>query len=164
MSRGVDARNERNPNAGIVVGVTPDDYPGDPLAGIEFQRRWESCAFERGSGTYRVPRQLVGDFLAGRPSTIFGEVRLSYMPGVHLTDLSATLPDYAIDAIREVLPAFAKQIQGFDLPDAVLTGMETCTSSPVRIERNDENLQSVNTRGVLRRRNSVGGGGWYRSC
>jgi uncharacterized FAD-dependent dehydrogenase len=143
------SRNERNANSGIVVGITPEqDYPGSPLAGIEFQRRWESRAFELGGGNYCAPGQLVGDFLAGRPSTKFGEVQPSYTPGVHLCDLSSALPDYAITAIREALPAFAKQIHGFDLPDAVLTGVETRTSSPVRIRRRDDDLQSVNTRGL----------------
>ena len=143
------SRNERNANAGIVVGITPEvDYPGDPLAGVEFQRRWESRAFELGGGTYQAPGQLVGDFLAGRASTQFGNVAPSYTPGVHLTDMSTALPDYAIAAIREALPAFAKQIKDFDLPDAVLTGVETRTSSPIRIKRNKDNLQSINTRGL----------------
>ena len=143
------SRNERNANSGIVVGITPEqDYPGDPLAGIEFQRRWESRAFELGGGNYCAPGQLVGDFLAGRPSTKFGSVQPSYTPGVHLCDLSTALPDYAIAAIREALPAFAKQIKGFDLADAVLTGVETRTSSPLRIKRNDDDLQSVNTAGL----------------
>ncbi len=143
------SRNERNANAGIVVGITPEqDYPGDPLAGMEFQRRWESRAFELGGGTYQAPGQLVGDFLAGRPSTEFGEVQPSYTPGVHLTDLSSALPDYAIAAIREALPAFGKQIKGFDLADAVLTGVETRTSSPIRIKRNKDDYQSVNIRGL----------------
>ncbi len=143
------SRNERNANSGIVVGITPEqDYPGDPLAGIEFQRRWESRAYELGGGNYQAPGQLVGDFLAGKPSSKFGEVLPSYTPGVHLTDLSTALPDYAIDAIREALPAFAKQIRGFDLADAVLTGVETRTSSPVRIRRNRDDYQSVNTTGL----------------
>jgi hypothetical protein len=143
------SRNERNANAGIVVGITPEvDYPGDPLAGMEFQRRWESRAYELGGGTYQAPGQLVGDFLAGRTSTQFGNVLPSYMPGVHLTDLSTALPDYAIAAIREALPAFAKQIKDFDLPDAVLTGVETRTSSPIRIRRNQGDMQSINTRGL----------------
>jgi uncharacterized FAD-dependent dehydrogenase len=143
------SRNERNANAGIVVGITPEvDYPGDPLAGVEFQRRWESRAYELGGSNYQAPGQLVGDFLAGRPSTKFGAVQPSYTPGVHLTDLSTALPEYAIAAIREALPAFAKQIMGFDLADAVLTGVETRTSSPIRIKRNTDDLQSVNTRGL----------------
>jgi uncharacterized FAD-dependent dehydrogenase len=143
------SRNERNANSGLVVGITPEqDYPGDALAGVEFQRRWESRAYELGGGNYQAPGQLVGDFLAGKASTKFGAVLPSYTPGVHLTDLSTALPDYAIAAIREALPAFAKQIRGFDLPDAVLTGVETRTSSPIRIKRNDDDLQSVNTRGL----------------
>ena len=143
------SRNERNANSGIVVGITPEqDYPGDALAGVELQRRWESRAFELGGGNYQAPGQLVGDFLAGRPSAKFGEVLPSYTPGVHLTDLSTALPDYAIAAIREALPAFAKQIKGFDLPDAVLTGVETRTSSPIRIKRNKDDYQSINTKGL----------------
>jgi len=143
------SRNERNANAGIVVGITPEqDYPGGPLAGMEFQRRWESRAFELGGKNYQAPGQLVGDFLAGRPSTKFGEVQPSYTPGVHLTDLSSALPDYAIAAIREALPAFAKQIKGFDLADAVLTGVETRTSSPIRIKRNKDDYQSISTKGL----------------
>jgi len=143
------SRNERNANAGIVVGIMPEqDYPGSPLAGVEFQRRWESRAFELGGGTYQAPGQLVGDFLAGKPSTQFGSVQPSYTPGVHLTDLATALPDYAIAAIREALPAFAKQIKGFDMKDAVLTGVETRTSSPLRIKRNTDDYQSINTRGL----------------
>ena len=143
------SRNERNANSGIVVGVTPEqDYPGDALAGVEFQRLLESRAFELGGGNYQAPGQLVGDFLAGRPSTRFGAVQPSYTPGVHLCDLSSALPDYAIAAIREALPAFAKQIKGYDLADAVLTGVETRTSSPIRIKRNKDNYQSINTKGL----------------
>ncbi len=143
------SRAERNANSGIVVGVTPEqDYPGHPLAGIELQRRLESRAFELGGGNYEAPGQLVGDFLAGRPSTEFGEVQPSYTPGVRLTDLSSALPDYAIEAIREALPAFDKQIRGFARADAVLTGVETRTSSPVRITRDHETLQSLNVRGL----------------
>ncbi len=144
------SRNERNANAGIVVGISPEqDYPGGPLAGIEFQRFWESRAFELGGGSYMAPGQLVGDFLARRPSTKLGAVLPSYTPGVHMCDLSTALPDYAIAAIREALPVFAKQLKGFDLPDAVLTAVESRTSSPIRIERNDDDLQSVNTRGLF---------------
>jgi len=143
------SRNERNANSGIVVGITPEqDYPGDPLAGMEFQRRWESRAYELGGSNYQAPGQLVGDFLADKPSTKFGEVQPSYTPGVHLCDLSTALPDYAIAAIREALPAFAKQIKGFDLADAVLTGVETRTSSPIRIKRNKDDYQSINTKGL----------------
>ncbi|WP_377478425.1 MAG: NAD(P)/FAD-dependent oxidoreductase [Microcoleus anatoxicus] len=141
------SRNERNANSGIVVGITPEDYPGHPLAGIEFQRRLEERAFELGGGTYNAPGQLVGDFLANRPSTVLGAVHPSYTPGVHLTDLSGSLPDYAIAAIREALPAFDKQIKGFAMNDAVLTGVETRTSSPIRIKRK-EDYQSLNTEGL----------------
>ncbi len=141
------SRNERNANSGIVVGITPEDYPGDALAGIAFQRLWEARAFELGGKNYCAPGQLVGDFLAGRSSTTLGSVVPSYTPGVHLTDLSTALPDYAIAAIREALPAFEKQINGFAMHDAVLTGVETRTSSPVRIKRR-EDFQSVNTLGL----------------
>ncbi len=141
------SRNERNANAGIVVGITPEDYPGGPLAGIEFQRMLESKAYEMGGSTYEAPGQLVGDFLAGRPSTEFGSVIPSYKPGVHLTDLVDSLPLYAIEAIREAIPAFEKQIKGFSLKDAVLTGVETRTSSPLRITRG-ANCQSLNIKGL----------------
>ena len=141
------SRNERNANSGIVVGITPEDYPGHPLAGIEFQRRLEERAFELGGGTYHAPGQLVGDFLANRPSTALGAVQPSYTPGVVMTDLSASLPDFAIVAIREALPAFDKQIKGFAMDDAVLTAVETRTSSPIRIKRK-EDYQSLNTEGL----------------
>ena len=141
------SRNERNANSAIVVGVTPADYPGHPLAGIAFQRRWESRAFELGGANYDAPGQLLGDFLAGRPSQQYGEVLPSYQPGVCLGDLASALPDYAIEAIREALPAFDQQIKGFARADAVLTGVETRTSSPIRIKR-DERYQSVNTAGL----------------
>ena len=141
------SRNERNANSGIVVGITPADYPGDVLAGVEFQRKWEARAFELGGRNYCAPGQRVGDFLAGRPSTKLGEVTPSYTPGVTPTDLSTALPDYAIAAIREALPAFEKQIKGFAMEDAVLTGVETRTSSPVRIKRGDD-FQSINIKGL----------------
>jgi len=141
------SRNERNANAGIVVGITPEDYPGGPLAGIEFQRALESKAYELGGSTYEAPGQLVGDFLAGTASTDFGSVMPSYKPGVHLTDLADALPAYAIEAIREAIPAFEKQIKGFSMKDAVLTGVETRTSSPLRITRG-ANLQSLNVKGL----------------
>jgi len=141
------SRNERNANAGIVVGITPDDYPGDVLAGVELQRQLEARAFVLGGGNYEAPGQLVGDFLDGRPSTQLGSVEPSYKPGVHLTDLATALPDYAIEAIREALPAFDKQLKGFAMKDAVLTGVETRTSSPVRITRGDD-FQSLNVRGL----------------
>jgi hypothetical protein len=141
------SRNERNANSGLVVGITPEDYPGHPLAGIDFQRHWEERAFELGGANYDAPGQLVGDFLAQRPSTAFGSVLPSYTPGVHLTSLDTCLPDYAIDALREAIPEFDKQLRGFAMPDAVLTGVETRTSSPVRVRR-DDNFQSVNTVGL----------------
>nr|WP_290225402.1 NAD(P)/FAD-dependent oxidoreductase [Trichocoleus desertorum] len=140
-------RSGKNANSGIVVGITPEDYPGSPLAGMELQRQLEERAFELGGRTYEAPGQLVGDFLAQQPSTTLGSVKPSYRPGVHLCDLSSSLPAYAIAAIREALPAFDKQIKGFAMHDAVLTGVETRTSSPIRIKRNTE-YQSLNTAGL----------------
>ena len=141
------SRNERNANSALVVGITPTDYPGNALAGIEFQRHWEARAFVAGGSDYRAPAQLVGDFIAGRASTALGSVVPSYTPGIKLTDLSQCLPDFVIAALREALPAFGKQIRGFDMNDALLTGVETRTSSPVRVTRG-ENFQSINTRGL----------------
>ena len=141
------SRNERNANSGIVVGITPEDFPGSPLAGIDFQRQLEAHAYKLGGETYQAPGQLVGDFIANRPSITLGSVQPSYTPGVHLGDLNSALPDYAIDAIREALPAFDKKIKGFAMNDAVLTGVETRTSSPIRIKRNDQ-FQSINTQGL----------------
>jgi hypothetical protein len=143
------SRNERNANSAIVVGISPQDYPGDPLAGIALQRALESHAFVLGGSNYNAPIQLVGDFLAQRASTELGKVIPSYQPGVQLCDLSSALPDYAIAAIREALPVFDQQIHGFAMQDAILTGVETRTSSPVRIKRNDDDLQSINTRGLF---------------
>ena len=156
------SRNERNANAGIVVGITPSDFPttyqhlglgdaaqGQPhaLAGIELQRQLESHAFVLGGSDYRAPAQLVGDFVAGRPSTALGTVKPSYKPGVTLGDLHGALPAYAIFAMQEAFPAFGRKILGFDMHDAVLTGVETRTSSPIRMARGDD-LQSVNVRGL----------------
>ena len=143
------SRNERNANAGIVVGITPEvDFPGHPLAGMELQRKWESQAYLLGGSTYKAPGQLIGDFLVNQASTQFGEVMPSYTPGVHLTNLDTALPEYVISAIREAIPQFAKQIKGFDMADAILTGVETRTSSPIRIKRNDDDMQSINTKGL----------------
>ncbi len=141
------SRNERNANAGLVVGISPSDYPGGPLAGLTFQRTLERHAFELGGGDYWAPGQLVGDFLRGRPSKDFGDVLPSYKPGVRLGDLSTALPDYAIAAMREAIPALDKQLKGFAMHDAVLTGVETRTSSPIRITRGAD-YQSINTRGL----------------
>ncbi len=141
------SRNERNANAGIVVGITPADYPGGPLAGIEFQRRLESHAYTLGGSNYEAPGQLVGDFVAGKPSTQLGNVEPSYKPGVLMTDLASALPDYAIAAMREAIPVFGKKIRGFDMHDAVLTGVETRTSSPIRMTRGDD-FQSLNVKGL----------------
>jgi uncharacterized protein len=145
------SRNERNANAGLVVGITPDDFPGgavgNPLAGMQWQRELEAHAFTLGGGTYQAPAQLVGDFIAGRASTQLGSVMPSYQPGVHLSDLSSALPAFAIAAIREALPAFERQIKGFAMHDAVLTGVETRTSSPLRMTRGDD-YQSINVKGL----------------
>ncbi|ATP46455.1 hypothetical protein CR511_21380 [Pseudomonas putida] len=143
------SRNERNANSGIVVGIDPErDYPGGPLAGIELQERLEAHAYVMGGSNYQAPAQLVGDFVAGRPSTALGSVEPSYKPGVTLGDLAPSLPDFAIEAIREALPAFDRQIKGYNLHDAVLTGIETRTSSPLRITRG-EDFQSLNLRGLF---------------
>ena len=141
------SRAERNANAGIVVGITPADYPGGALAGIAFQRHWEERAFAAGGSNYKAPAQRVGDFLSRKPSTALGDVVPSYRPGVTPADLVDCLPDYAVEAIREALPGFDKQIKGFALADAVMTGVETRTSSPIRIPR-DASYQSLNTRGL----------------
>jgi uncharacterized FAD-dependent dehydrogenase len=142
------SRNERNANSAIVVGITPSDYPGHPLAGIAFQRELESRAFVLGGSNYDAPGQLMGDFVRGVASTEFGSVIPSFKPAVHLTDLATALPDYATVALREAFVAFDKQIKGYYKEDAVLTGVETRTSSPIRIKRHDDNLQSLNTRGL----------------
>ena len=164
------SRNERNANAGIVVGITPEDFPTDaatfaatlgtvntaksaaqtvhPLAGIALQRTLESNAYLLGGSTYEAPGQLVGDFVKARASSVLGSVEPSYKPGVKLGDLAAALPSYAIEAIREAIPVFGKKIKGFDMPDAVLTGVETRTSSPLKITRG-EDFQSLNVRGLF---------------
>ena len=143
------SRNERNANAAIVVGIEPEkDYPGSPLAGIELQEKLEEKAFELGGSDYNAPAQLVGDFIRGKPSSEFGQVEPSYKPGIKLGDLHQALPEYAIRAIQEALPEFGKQIKGFDRNDAILTGIETRTSSPVRITRDRDTLQSLNTKGL----------------
>jgi uncharacterized protein len=153
------SRNERNANAGLVVGISPADYrldpqasgPVSPLDGIAFQRFWESRAYELGGGGYRAPAQRVGDFVKGQRSAALGDVEPSYTPGVTPTDLAApgrgSLPDYALAALREALPAFERQIKGFAMSDAVLTGVETRTSSPLRITRGRDR-QSLNVRGL----------------
>ena len=142
------SRNERNANSGLVVNVTPEvDFPGHPLAGIAYQREWESKAFIAGGSNYNAPAQRVADFLAQRPSKHLGHVIPSYTPGVTPADLRQCLPEFVIKAIREALPAFEKQIKGYAMDDAVLTGVETRTSSPIRIKRGDD-FQSINTRGL----------------
>jgi len=143
------SRNERNANSGFVVGISPEDYGSDhPLAGIELQRTLESAAFTAGGGDYSAPGQTVGDFLAGRPSTALGEVVPSYKPGVRPTDLAALMPDYVSAAMREALPVFGRKIPRYDDPEAVLTGVETRTSSPIRITR-DAEFQSLTLRGLF---------------
>jgi uncharacterized FAD-dependent dehydrogenase len=142
------ARDEQNANSAIVVGITPEvDFPGHPLAGVELQRRLEAHAFTLGGGNYDAPAQRVGDFLAGRAPSAPDTVKPSYRPGVRPSDLGTSLPGYAIAAIREAIPAFERQIKGFAMPDAMLTGVETRTSSPVRLVR-DEGYESVNTVGL----------------
>ena len=142
------SRAEFNANSGLVVGIEPErDFPGGPLAGINLQRHWESQAFVAGGSSYWAPGQKVGDFMARRPSTALGEVVPSYKPGVTMTDLSLCLPDFAIDAFREALPAFGRQIANYDHPDAVMTGVETRTSSPIRITRGKD-FQSLNVAGL----------------
>ncbi len=142
------SRRERNANSGIVVGITPEvDYPGGPLAGIELQRALEAAAFVAGGSNYKAPGQRVGDFLSRRASSSLGDVVPSYKPGVTPSDLAAVLPEFAVVAMREALVAFGRQIKGYDMADAVMTGVETRTSSPLRIRR-DASLQSLNTRGL----------------
>jgi hypothetical protein len=143
------SRADRNANAGIVVGITPADFGSEyPLAGIVLQRALEARAFALGGGNYNAPVQRVQDFLAARPSTTLGSIVPSYTPGVTPTDLAECLPDYAIAAIREALPEFDRTIKGFAMPDAVLTGVETRSSSPVRIPRDERSFESLNTKGL----------------
>ncbi|QEQ97112.1 NAD(P)/FAD-dependent oxidoreductase [Neptunomonas concharum] len=141
------SRSERNANSAIVVGIDPNDYPGGPLAGIDFQRELESNAYLLGGENYDAPAQRVGDFLKGQPSDALGVVEPSFKPGIKLTDLSKALPDFCIEAIREAIPAFNRKIKGFALEDALLTGVETRTSSPLNIKRGDD-YQSINVRGL----------------
>ncbi len=148
------SRNERNANSGIVVNIEPADVepygatPGDPLAGVAFQRHWEAKAYALGGETFAAPGQRLGDFLAGRASSSLGSVQPSYAPGVTLTDLSSALPEFAIEALREALPQFNRTIEGYAMDDAMLTGVETRTSSPIRLPRDPERLESVNTPGL----------------
>lgn len=143
------SRNERNANAAIVVGITPEDFPSaHPLAGIELQRKLESNAFILGGNDYCAPAQLIGDFLANKPSKELGSVVPSYKPGIKLGSLAEALPAYAIEAIREAIPEFNKKIRGFSMKDAIFTGVETRTSSPIRIKRDDISFESINTRGL----------------
>lgn len=142
------SRHERNANSAIVVGIDPQrDYPGHPLAGIELQRNLEALAFKVGGENYHAPAQLIGDFLAGKTSAELGDVKPSYTPGITLTDLTQVLPDFAIAAIREAIPAFDRQIKGFAKADGLLTGVETRTSSPICIKRGAD-YQSINIKGL----------------
>jgi len=142
------SRAEFNANSGLVVGIDPErDYPDGPLAGIDLQRHWESMAFVAGGGNYHAPGQKVGDFLAGRASTELGEVIPSYKPGVTMTDLSRCLPEFVLEAFHEAIPVFGRQISHYDHPDVVMTGVETRTSSPIRITRGKD-LQSLNVAGL----------------
>lgn len=141
-------RNDMNANSALVVGVEPADFPRGILGGVEFQREIENKTFLLGGENYNAPAQLVGDFLKGVSSTSQGTVKPSYMPGVKWTELSPLLPQYAAEALREAIPEFAKQIKAFDMFDAVLTGSETRTSSPVRILRGDD-FQSVSVKGLF---------------
>jgi len=144
------SRAERNANSAIVVSISPEvDYPGHPLAGIELQRRLEEKAYVLGGSNYNAPGQLMGDFVAGRASSDVGAVVPSFKPGITWTDLATILPEYAVVALREAFPAFDKQVKGYFKHDAVLTGLETRTSSPIRIKRNNDDLQSLNTRGLF---------------
>ncbi|CAK3622299.1 NAD(P)/FAD-dependent oxidoreductase [Vibrio crassostreae] len=143
------SRAERNANSAIVVGIDPErDYPGDALAGIRLQRELESGAYVLGGENYDAPAQKIGDFLKGRDPSAIGEVQPSFTPGIHLTDISKALPDFAIEAIREAIPAFEKKIKGFSTPDGLLTGVETRTSSPVCIKRGKD-FQSINLKGFF---------------
>lgn len=142
------SRNERNANAAIVVGIDPEkDYPEHVLSGIDLQRKLEKLAYQLGGGSYMAPAQLVGDFLKNKPSTQLGSVIPSYQPGVHLCDLSKVLPDFAVKAIREAIPIFDKQVAGYAMNDAILTGVESRTSAPIRIRRGKD-FQSINTLGL----------------
>ncbi|MEO9653859.1 NAD(P)/FAD-dependent oxidoreductase [Marinomonas sp.] len=143
------SRNERNANSAIVVGIDPSDYPGGPLAGIEFQRKLESHAYVMGGSNYDAPAQTVGGFLRGETPAELGSVEPSFKPGIKLTDLSDALPDFCIEAIREAIPEFNKKIRGFAFEDALLTGVETRTSAPINIKRDSQNLQSINTKGLF---------------
>ena len=142
------SRKERNANSAIVVGITPEqDYPQHVLAGIDLQRELESRAYELGGSNYNAPAQLLGDFMENRPSASLADIAPSYQPGITMADLSAALPDFAVAAIREAIPAFDKQIRGFAMHDAILTGVETRTSSPICIKR-DKEFCSINTKGL----------------
>ncbi|MCC4797209.1 hypothetical protein BCT30_06910 [Enterovibrio norvegicus] len=141
------SRSERNANSAIVVGISPADFDNDPLQGVALQRKLERNAYIMGGSNYDAPAQMVGDFLAAGEGKPYEAVEPSYKPNVKMTDLSDALPDFAIEAIREALPAFAKKIRGFDSKDAMLTGVETRTSSPVQIKRGAD-FQSINTKGL----------------
>jgi uncharacterized FAD-dependent dehydrogenase len=170
------SRNERNANAGLVVGIDPTDYPTDPaafeaelgqeignavrhdtphaldkfhpLSGLVLQRQLEAVAYTLGGSNYKAPAQLVGEFIANRASTALASVEPSYKPGVKMVHLNHALPGFVTDAMREALPLFGQKIKGFDMHDAVMTGVETRTSSPLRIDRDDVSLQSPSIAGL----------------
>ena len=142
------ARDGENANSALVVNVTPEDFPGnDVLAGVEFQRQWERAAYNL-SGSYKAPVQLAGDFLNDKPSTAFGSVKPSYRPDTVFCELKQCLPGFVTEALKEALPAFGRKIKGYDNADAVLTGVETRTSSPVRVLREPETLTSPGVFGL----------------
>jgi hypothetical protein len=143
------ARAEANANSGFMVDVSPQDYGDGVLAGVAFQRLWEQRAFAAGGGGYRAPVQTIGDFLAGRATASLGGVPCSYLPGVTPSDLRACLPPYVVAALRAAIPAIDRTLRGFALPDAVLVGVETRSSSPLRITRDDHTLESVSTPGLF---------------
>ncbi|MDB4837884.1 NAD(P)/FAD-dependent oxidoreductase [Marinomonas sp.] len=142
------SRNERNANSAVVVGIDPSDYPGGPLAGIEFQRKLESLAYELGGSNYDAPAQTVGAFLRNETPEALGSVQPSFKPGIKLTNLAEVLPDFCVEALREAIPAFNKKIKGFALDGALLTGVETRTSAPINIKRDTDTLESINTKGL----------------
>ncbi|NLY43396.1 MAG: NAD(P)/FAD-dependent oxidoreductase [Clostridiaceae bacterium] len=137
-------RDGENANSALLVGVTPDDFPGEhPLAGVEFQRKWERLAYQLGGSCYKAPVQLTGDFLADRVSSSWGRVKPTYKPGVVFANLKDCLPDYVIETLREAILYFDTKIKGFAMPDSILTGVETRSSSPVRITRDDEGQSNI---------------------
>ncbi|MEW9124454.1 MAG: NAD(P)/FAD-dependent oxidoreductase [Thermotaleaceae bacterium] len=152
------ARDKENANSALLVQVNTEDFGGKhPLQGVEFQRKWERAAFELGGRNYHAPVQKVGDFISGKPSKNIGTVKPSYLPGVQPTDLQDCLPKFVIDSMKEAIPHFDKKIKGFALEDALMTGVETRSSAPVRIERHQETMESIGAAGLY----PIGEGGGY---